>query len=110
MAIVEEAGDLVVGEDPLAVGGERRHGAEAIAALERTRAPLTGHAPFESTLKSEQPHGEWMQAGDEVDAPVGHPLVLGHQDRRAAGMRAGNNVELVHTDWSVGTLPRCRRA
>src|SRR5436309_9365766 len=47
-----------------------------------------------------------MQQRDYVDAPVGQALVLEHEHRRAAGVGAGDDVESVHTDLSVGILPR----
>src|SRR4051794_35492502 len=51
-----------------------------------------------------------MQQGDQVDPAVGHLLVLEHQDRRAAGMRAGDYVERVHTDLSSPSTPAAARA
>src|SRR4051794_7592747 len=44
-----------------------------------------------------------MQQGQDVDPPIGRPLVLEHQDRRATGVGARDHVEGVHA--RPGTSP-----
>ena len=105
MALVQEARDPVVGRDPLAVGGERGHGAEAIAQAQPERASSASGAHLPSRVKSVQPDHQRVHERDDVDAPVGHLLVLEHQHRRAAGVRAGDDVERIHTDQSVSIIP-----
>ena len=86
MALVQEARDPVVGRDPIAVGGERRHGAEVIADAQRERAARAGPARLAAGVESVQPDGERMQQRGHLDASVGQLLVLEHQHRRAAGV------------------------
>ena len=40
--------------------------------------------------------GHRMQHRDELHRPIGQPLVIEHEHRRAAGVRAGDHVERVH--------------
>src|SRR3954467_14485836 len=52
----------------------------------------------------EHPGGDRVHEGGDVDTAVWHLLVLDHEDARAAGVRSGDYVEVVHTDRSVSTL------
>jgi hypothetical protein len=86
MALLQETCDLAVGRDSLPVAGQRGHGPEAIAEPEPDRAPCAGRARFPTGVEAAKPGRQRVEEGDEVDAPVGHPLVLEHQHRRAAGV------------------------
>ena len=102
---VEEARDRAVGRDSLAVGSERRHSSQLVAEAERKRATFPRGARLAARVEPAQPDRQRVHERDDVHAPVRHALVLDHEDRRAAGVRAGNHVERVHTDGSVCRLP-----
>jgi hypothetical protein len=86
VAIVQEARDLAVGRDPLAVGGKRRHGPERIADADRERAPRAGSARLATRVESAQPDGQRVQERHDVNALVRRLLVLEHENRRATGV------------------------
>ena len=71
MALVQEPRDPVVGRDPLAVGSERRHRAEAIAQAQPQRAPSARGARLPSGVKSVQSDNERVQERDDVTRRYG---------------------------------------
>ena len=98
MAVLQKAGDPMIGRDPVAVGGKRRHGAEAIAEPQPERAPPAGGARLPSRAEPVQPDNQRVEERDDVHAPVRDLLVLEHEHRRAARVRTGDDIEVVHTD------------
>ena len=89
--------------DPLIADREARDGRQAIReAHERRAAPADG-AHLSAGVEAVSSGEHRVQHGDEVDAPVGQLLVLEHQHRGAAGVRAGDHVQRVRDPQRVSS-------
>jgi hypothetical protein len=78
MALIQEPRDSMVGGDPLAVAGESRNGPEAIGDPQHDRPPAADVALPAPRVESVQPGADRVQQRDQLNARVGHVLVLKH--------------------------------
>ena len=58
---------------------------------------FAGIARLTASIETMQPRDQRVGQRENVGPPVGDPLVVEHEHRRAAGVRAGDDVERVHT-------------
>jgi AcrR family transcriptional regulator len=106
VALIQETRDSIVGGDPLRIGCESRHRAEAISDAKRKRVSAADAPLLAARVESVEPRGDWVEQGDHLDTPVRQAFVLEHEHRRAARMGPPDHIDGVHTDWSVGILPQ----